>query len=70
MKPKRYPYCGNKKQPKKQIAIKVNELKADVASITSKTNQMNQIFSQIIGDTKITVTNNGVELESPKITVN
>lgn len=70
MKPKRYPYSGNKKQPEKQIAIKVNELKADVASITSKTNQMNQIFSQIIGDTKITVTNNSVELESPKITVN
>lgn len=70
MKPKRYPYSGTKKQTEKQIAIKVNELKADVASITSKTNQMNQIFSQIIGDTKITVTNNGVELESPKITVN
>lgn len=69
MKPNHYPYSGNKKQPEKQIAIKVNELKADVTSITSKTNQMNQIFSQIIGDTKITVTNNSVELESPKITV-
>ena len=50
MKPKRYPYSGNKKQPEKQIAIKVNELKADVASVTSRTNQ---IFSRIVGDTKI-----------------
>ena len=66
MKPKRYPYCGNKKQPEKQIAIKVNELKADVASVTSRTNQ---IFSRIVGDTKISVNNNGVELEAPKIIV-
>lgn len=65
MKPKRYPYCGKKKQPEKQIAIKVNELKADVASVTSRTNQ---IFSLIVGDTKISVNNNGVELETPKIT--
>lgn len=70
MRPKRFPYSGNKKQTEQQIAIKVNELKADVTSITSKTNKMNQVFSQIIGDTKITVTNNSVELESPKITVN
>lgn len=70
MRPKRFPYSGNKKQTEQQIAIKVNELKADVTSITSKTNQMNQIFSQIIGDSKITVTNNSVELESPIITVN
>ena len=67
MKPKRYPYCGNKKQPEKQIAIKVNELKADAASVTSRTNQ---IFSQVIGDTKISVTNNSIELEAPKITIN
>ena len=66
MKPKRYPYSGNKKQPEKQIAIKVNELKADVASVTSRTNQL---FKQIVGDTKITVSNNSVELEAPKITV-
>ena len=66
MKPKRYPYSGNKKQPEKQIAIKVNELKADVASVASR---MNQVFSQIVGDTKISVTNNSVELEAPKITV-
>ena len=66
MKPKRYPYCGNKKQPEKQIAIKVNELKADVASVTSR---MNQVFSQIVGDTKISVNNNSIELEAPKITV-
>lgn len=65
MKPKRYPYCGNKKQPEKQIAIKVNELKADVASVTSR----NQVFSQIVGDTKISVNNNSIELEAPKITV-
>lgn len=65
MKPKRYPYCGKKKQPEKQIAIKVNELKADVALVTSRTNQ---IFSLIVGDTKISVNNNGVELETPKIT--
>ena len=66
MKPKRYPYCGNKKQPEKQIAIKVNELKADVTSVTSR---MNQVFSQIVGDTKISVNNNSIELEAPKITV-
>ena len=66
MKPKRYPYCGNKKQPEKQIAIKVNELKADVTSVASRTNQ---IFSRIVGDTKISVGSNGVELEAPKITV-
>lgn len=66
MKPKRYPYSGKKKQPHEEIAIKVNELKADVASVTSRTNQ---IFSQIVGDTKISVTNNSVELEAPKIIV-
>ena len=66
MKPKRYPYSGNTKQPEKQIAIKVNELKADVASVTSR---MNQVFSQIVGDTKISVNNNSIELEAPKITV-
>ena len=62
MKPKRYPYSGNKKQPEKQIAIKVNELKADVASVTSRTNQ---IFSRIVGDTKVSIGSNGVELEAP-----
>lgn len=62
MKPKRYPYSGNKKQTEKQIAIKVNELKANVASVTSRTNQ---VFSRIVGDTKIFVNNNGVELEAP-----
>lgn len=66
MKPKRYPYSGNKKQPEKQIAIKVNELKADVSSVTSR---MNQVFSQIVGDTKISVNNNSIELEAPKIKV-
>ena len=64
MKPKRYPYSGNKKQPHEEIAIKVNELKAEVASVTSRTNQ---IFSRIVGDTKISLNNNGVELEEPKI---
>ena len=64
MKPKRYPYSGTKKQTEKQIAIKVNELKADVASVASRTNQ---IFSRIVGDTKIFANNNGVELEAPKI---
>lgn len=62
MKPKRYPYSGKKKQPHEEIAIKVNELKADVTSVTSRTNQ---IFSQIVGDTKISVNNNGIELEAP-----
>ena len=66
MKPKRYPYMERKKQPKKQIAIKVNELKTDVASVTSRTNQ---VFSRIVGDTKISVNYNGVELEAPKIIV-
>ena len=66
MRPKRYPYYGNKKQPHEQIAIKVNELKADVASVASRTNQ---VFSRIVGDTKITVNNNSVELEAAKITV-
>ena len=66
MKPKRYPYSGKKKQTEQQIAIKVNELKADVASVTSR---MNQVFSQIVGDTKISVNNNSIELEAPKITV-
>ena len=66
MKPKRYPYSGEKKQPHEEIAIKVNELKADVASVTSRTNQ---VFSLIVGDTKVSVTNNGVELEAPKIIV-
>ena len=67
MKPKRYPYSGNKKQPHEEIAIKVNELKADAASVTSRTNK---IFSQVIGDTKISVTNNSIELEAPEITIN
>ena len=67
MKPKRYPYSGKKKQPHEEIAIKVNELKADVASVTSRTNQ---IFSRIVGDTKISLTNNSIELEAPKITIN
>ena len=66
MKPKRYPYSGKKKQPHEEIAIKVNELKADVASVTSRTNQ---IFSRIVGDTKISANNNSVELEAPKIIV-
>ncbi|MEI3032391.1 MAG: hypothetical protein V8T39_06355 [Streptococcus lutetiensis] len=66
MKPKRYPYSGNKKQPEKQIAIKVNELKADVDSVASRTNQ---VFSRIVGDTKISVNCNGVELEAPKIVI-
>lgn len=66
MKPKRYPYSRKKKQSKKQIAIKVNEVKIDVASVTSRTNQ---VFSRIVGDTKISVNNNGVELEAPKIIV-
>ena len=44
MKPKRYPYSGEKKQPHEEIAIKV-------------------------GDTKISVNNNSIELEAPKITV-
>ena len=66
MKPNCYPYSGKKKQPEKQIAIKVNELKADVASVASR---MNQVFSQIVGDTKISVNNNSIELEAPKITV-
>lgn len=66
MKPKRYPYSGKKKQTEKQIAIEVNRLKADVASVTSRTNQ---IFSRIVGDTKISINNNGVELEAPKIIV-
>ena len=62
MKPKRYPYSGTKKQTEKQIAIKVNELKADVASVTSRTNQ---VFSRIVGDTKVSIGSNGVELEAP-----
>lgn len=40
MKPKRYPYSGKKKQPHEEIAIKVNELKVDVASVASRTNQV------------------------------
>ena len=67
MKPKRYPYSGKKKQTEQQIAIEINKLKADVTSVTSRTNQ---IFSRIVGDTKISVTNNSIELEAPKITIN
>ena len=66
MRPKRFPYSGYKKQTEQQIDIKINELKADVASVTSRTNQL---FKQIVGDTKITVSNNSVELEAAKITV-
>lgn len=66
MKPKRYPYSGKKKQPDEQIVIEVNELKTAVASAISRTNQ---VFSQIVGDSKISVNNNGVELEAPKIIV-
>lgn len=62
MKPKRYPYSGNKKQPHEEIAIKVNELKTDIASVTSRTNQ---VFSRIVGDTKISAGSNSVELEAP-----
>lgn len=62
MKPKRYPYSGKKKQPHEEIAIKVNELKTDIASVTSRTNQ---VFSRIVGDTKISAGSNGVELEAP-----
>lgn len=46
MKPKHYPYSGQKKQ-----------------SVT------NQVFSRVVGDTKISVNNNGVELEAPKIII-
>ena len=67
MRPKWFPYSGYKKQPEQQIAIEINKLKADVASVTSRTNQ---IFSRIVGDTKISVTNNSIELEAPKITIN
>ena len=67
MRPKRFPYNGYKKQTEQQIAIEINKLKADVASVTSRTNQ---IFSRIVGDTKISVTNNSIELEAPKITIN
>ena len=66
MRPKMFPYSGYKKQTEQQIGIKINELKADVASVTSRTNQL---FKQIVGDTKITVSNNSVELEAAKITV-
>ena len=66
MRPKRFPYSGYKKQTEQQIDIKINELKADVASVASRTNQL---FKQIVGDTKITVSNNSVELEAAKITV-
>ena len=66
MKPNCYPYSGKKKQPHEEIAIKVNELKADVASVASRTNQ---VFSRIVGDTKISANNNSVELEAPKIIV-
>ena len=66
MRPKRFPYSGYKKQTEQQIDIKINELKADVASVTSRTNQ---VFSRIVGDTKISANNNSVELEAPKITV-
>ena len=66
MRPKRFPYSGYKKQTEQQIVIEINKLKVDVASVTSRTNQ---IFKQIVGDTKITVNNNSVELEAPKITV-
>ena len=66
MRPKRFPYSGYKKQTERQIDIRINELKADVASVTSRTNQL---FKQIVGDTKITVSNNSVELEAAKITV-
>ena len=66
MKTKKFPYSGYKKQTEQQIGIKINELKAGVDSVTSRTNQL---FSQIVGDTKITVSNNSVELEAAKITV-
>ena len=66
MRPKRFPYSGYKKQTEQQIDFKVNKLKADVASVASRTNQL---FKQIVGDTKITVSNNSVELEAAKITV-
>ena len=66
MRPKRFPYNGYKKQTEQQIAIEINKLKVAVVSVTSRTNQ---IFKQIVGDTKITVNNNSVELEAPKITV-
>ena len=66
MRPKRFPYSGYKKQTEQQIDSKINELKAGVDSVTSRTNQL---FKQIVGDTKITVSNNSVELEAAKITV-
>ena len=67
MKPKRFPYSGYKKQSEQQITTEINKLKADVTSVTSR---KNQIFSRIVGDTKISVTNNSIELEAPKITIN
>lgn len=67
MRPKRFPYRGYKKQSEQQITTEINKLKADVTSVTSRTNQ---IFSRIVGDTKISATNNSIELEAPKITVN
>ena len=67
MKPKRFPYSGYKKQSKQQITTEINKLKSDVTSITSRTNQF---FSRVVGDTKISLTNNSIELEAPKITIN
>lgn len=67
MRPKRFPYSRYKKQSEQQITTEINKLKADVTSVTSRTNQ---IFSRIVGDTKISATNNSIELEAPKITVN
>ena len=43
MKPKRYPYCGNKKQPYEEIA----ELKKQIAVNKSMINQLERAIKKL-----------------------
>lgn len=75
MKPKRYPYSGNKKESivkttiDSKVISEIMQNKILSASEIATGQISNQFFNQVVGDTKISINNNGVELEAPQIIV-
>lgn len=75
MKPKRYPYSGNKKRSIAKITIDPKVISKAIQNKNLSASEIatgqisNQFFSQVVGNTKISINNNGVELEAPKIIV-
>ncbi len=75
MKPKRYPYSGNKKGSIAKITIDPKVISKAIQNKNLSASEIatgqisNQIFSQVVGNTKISVNNNGVEIEAPQIIV-